>query len=201
MALGIHIVKFKFCQYLLRANSPNFPAILCTFGFRLLLPHYLLYYSASLKIPSSLPDIIKLLQMECGLKIPTSEEEWREIPRTPIDIRRTMVVKDGLREARKSRFNPTKFLKVATFIVLYFVSYRGESSPFHGFILLQMYALMPIMHCITKLKGTVSPYKRISSNRSQMGNPNYTWASGILMSRSCHLQLARNQPAAQSMHP
>ena len=38
-----------------------------------------------------------------------------------------------------------------------------------------------------KIKGTVSPYKRIFSNRSRMGIPNYVWASGILMSRSYHL--------------
>ena len=38
-----------------------------------------------------------------------------------------------------------------------------------------------------RLKGTVSPYKRIFSNGSRMGIPNYTWASGVLTSRSCHL--------------
>ena len=69
-------------------------------------------FSASPKEPTSLADIIRQLQKECGLKIPMSEEEWGDIPRTPIDIRRTMVVKDGLREARKARFDPTKLLKV-----------------------------------------------------------------------------------------
>ena len=37
------------------------------------------------------------------------------------------------------------------------------------------------------VKGTVSPYKRIYSNGSRMGIPNYTWASGVLTSRSRHL--------------
>ena len=86
------------------------------FSFRLLLLYYFAF-SASLKEPTSLADVIRLLQKECGLKIPTSEEEWGEIPRTPIDIRRTMVVKDGLREARKSRFDSTKLLNVSTFYI------------------------------------------------------------------------------------
>ena len=58
-------------------------------------------------------DIIFLLQKECNLKIPVTEENWTEFPRTPVDIRRSMVVKDGLREARKPRFDPTKLLKVS----------------------------------------------------------------------------------------
>ena len=41
--------------------------------------------------------------------------------------------------------------------------------------------------CHGRIKGTVSPYKRIFSNGSRMGIPNYTWASGVLTSRSCHL--------------
>lgn len=75
----------------------------------------ILLYSISHEEPTTSADIIWLLRKECGLKIPTTEEEWGEIPRTTIDIRRTMVVKDGLREARKSRFDTTKLLNVNAF--------------------------------------------------------------------------------------
>ena len=74
-------------------------------------------FSASPKEPTSLADIIRQLQKECGLKIPMSEE-WGDIPRTPIDIRRTMVVKDGLREAKKSRFDPTKLVHYSNMSII-----------------------------------------------------------------------------------
>lgn len=61
---------------------------------------------------NSLQDIILVLQNNCGLKMPTTGAEWCDVPRTTFDVRRNFVLNDGLREARKSRFDPTKLLNV-----------------------------------------------------------------------------------------
>lgn len=44
--------------------------------------------------------------------IPTDDDNWAECKRTYIDVRRSMVLVDGLREAKKLRFDPTKLLSV-----------------------------------------------------------------------------------------
>ena len=47
------------------------------------------------------------------MKIPKTDEEWKgEIPRTFIDVRRSAVVKDALREAKKATFDTKKLLDV-----------------------------------------------------------------------------------------
>ena len=56
--------------------------------------------------PKTVADIVLLLQRKCGL----TEQDWNGIPRTSVDIRRSMVVKDGIREAKKPRFDTTKLL-------------------------------------------------------------------------------------------
>lgn len=65
-------------------------------------------------LPTCLKEVVSSLQRKCGLKIPktSSEEAWVLMPRTDVEIRRAMVLFDGLREARKPRFDVTKLLKV-----------------------------------------------------------------------------------------
>ena len=62
--------------------------------------------------PDCVKDIIQLLQKQHGLKLPESDEEWIDVPRTSICVRRSFILKDGLKEAGKSRFDPAKLLKV-----------------------------------------------------------------------------------------
>ena len=62
--------------------------------------------------PNCLKDIILLLQKKHGVKIPNSDQEWADTPRTSICIRRSMVLQDGLKEASKARFDPMNLLKV-----------------------------------------------------------------------------------------
>lgn len=57
-------------------------------------------------------DAITLLQKKCGIVIPKNDQEWEGVPRMSIDVRREYVLADGLREAKKSRFEPAKLLKV-----------------------------------------------------------------------------------------
>ena len=53
-----------------------------------------------------------LLQEKIDLKVPTTMEEWLDVPRCEIDVRRSFVVEDAIREGRKQRFDPTKLIKV-----------------------------------------------------------------------------------------
>ena len=62
--------------------------------------------------PTCLKDIILFLQSQHGIKIPDSDQEWADAPRTSICIRRSMILQDGLKEANKARFDPGKLLKV-----------------------------------------------------------------------------------------
>ena len=62
--------------------------------------------------PSCLKDIILSLQKQHRVKLPENDEEWADVARTSICIRRAMVLQDGLKEARKARFDPAKLLKV-----------------------------------------------------------------------------------------
>ena len=67
---------------------------------------------ASCREPACLKDIVSSLQRACGLRMPKTDEEWLQVPRTALDVRRSMVVVDGLREARKPRFDVTKLFNV-----------------------------------------------------------------------------------------
>lgn len=62
--------------------------------------------------PQNLEEVILALQRESGIMIPSTDELWSLSPRTTIDVRRSMILKDGLREGKKARFDPTKLLKV-----------------------------------------------------------------------------------------
>ncbi len=54
------------------------------------------------------------LREKCGIYIPdVTSEEWDDIPRASIDVRRGFVVEDGIREARKKRFNTSNLLRVS----------------------------------------------------------------------------------------
>ena len=57
-------------------------------------------------------DAISLLQSKCGIVIPKNDQEWEGVSRMSIDVRRDYVLADGPREAKKSRFEPMKLLKV-----------------------------------------------------------------------------------------
>lgn len=62
--------------------------------------------------PSSFADCIDLLKQKANITIPTNDDEWSEIPRMCIDVRRDRVLADTLREMSKPRFDYTKLLKV-----------------------------------------------------------------------------------------
>lgn len=62
-------------------------------------------FVASFREPTSLKGVVLSLQRACGLRMAKTDEEWLLAPRTDVDIRRSMVVVDGLREAKKSRFD------------------------------------------------------------------------------------------------
>lgn len=49
--------------------------------------------------------------------MPASEEDWINSDRTEIDIRRSHILADALKECGKRRFDPTKLLKVAILFV------------------------------------------------------------------------------------
>ena len=61
-----------------------------------------------------LNDVVLVLRQKTNIRIPAvTSEEWEVIPRTSIDVRRDFVVQDGIREARKKRFDPSKLLRVS----------------------------------------------------------------------------------------
>ena len=66
--------------------------------------------------PTYLKDVVLLLQKRNGIKIPETEEEWADASRNNIFIRRSQVLQDGLKEVKKSRFNPTKLLNVRMYL-------------------------------------------------------------------------------------
>ena len=57
--------------------------------------------------PTCLKDMI---QTNCGFRLPKTEEERANVPKTSVDIGRGFVVVDILKQARKPRFDETKFL-------------------------------------------------------------------------------------------
>lgn len=65
--------------------------------------------------PTNLIELILKLQAQCGLSVPTTDEDWAICPRMCIDVRRSKLLADGLREAKKTRFDPTKLLKVVLY--------------------------------------------------------------------------------------
>ena len=71
-----------------------------------------------IRTPSTLQEIILELRRDCGIMIPTTDEQWAMCPRTSIDIRRNCLIQDGLREAKKQRFDPAKLLNVIYSIII-----------------------------------------------------------------------------------
>ena len=73
--------------------------------------------------PNSTAECIKTLQKQCHFVMPCCDEDYyQEGSSTEIDVRRDMVVRDALREARKRKFDPSKLLKVRMLaIILYTV--------------------------------------------------------------------------------
>ncbi len=54
------------------------------------------------------------LRAKCGIHIPdVNSEDWEVASRTSIDVRRGFVVEDGIREAKKKRFNTSNLLRVS----------------------------------------------------------------------------------------
>ena len=53
-----------------------------------------------------------MLQQSVGLSILQTSDDWIDAPRTEVDIRYDKVVRDALRAASKSRFDPTKLIQV-----------------------------------------------------------------------------------------
>ena len=62
--------------------------------------------------PEDLADCIKMIQRAIGLNIPANAMEWINADHNEIDVRYSMVVKDALRAASKSHFDPKKLVKV-----------------------------------------------------------------------------------------
>ena len=76
------------------------------------------------RTPETLIDVILKLQKECGILIPDSPEDWLNCSRTYIDIRRDKVLEDGIREAKKKRFDPSKLLNVSPLYSTMFIGMR-----------------------------------------------------------------------------
>ncbi len=61
-----------------------------------------------------LSHIVLALRAKCGIHIPdVNSEDWEVASRTSIDVRRGFVVEDGIREAKKKRFNTSNLLRVS----------------------------------------------------------------------------------------
>ena len=58
-------------------------------------------------------ECVILLREKIDLKVLTTMEEWLDVLRCEIDVRRSFVVEDAIREGRKQRFDPTKLIKVS----------------------------------------------------------------------------------------
>ncbi len=61
---------------------------------------------------NTLRDVVLMLQRKNGMKLPSTAEEWDMTPRCDLDVRRSHVVVDGVRAAKKTRFNCTNLLRV-----------------------------------------------------------------------------------------
>ena len=57
-------------------------------------------------------DRVFKLRAQINFKMPASEEDWLNSDRTEINVRRSHILSDALKEGHKRRFEPTKLLKV-----------------------------------------------------------------------------------------
>lgn len=62
--------------------------------------------------PTTLRELLAHLQKKNGVRIAVTEDDWATIPRTHVLVDRDTLLQDAIREAKKSRFDPTKVLDV-----------------------------------------------------------------------------------------
>lgn len=75
--------------------------------------HAVFYPPLNPREPASCYDqLLSRLRQRCGFRLPVSEDDWMLLPRTRLLIRRELVLKDALRQARRDRFDPAKLLSV-----------------------------------------------------------------------------------------
>ncbi len=68
--------------------------------------------------PTTSKELLATLQKQNGVMIPILDEDWATFPRTHMIVKRETLLEDALREARKSRFDPTKVFNVCAVYVL-----------------------------------------------------------------------------------
>ncbi len=56
--------------------------------------------------------VVLMLQRKNGMKLPSTAEEWDMTPCCDLDVRRSHMVVDGVRAAKKTQFNCTNLLRV-----------------------------------------------------------------------------------------
>ena len=69
-------------------------------------------YAHSPGSTQTLEQCIEYLRHESGVVIPESDEDWVELKRTDVVIRRAHILSDAIKEAKKKKFDPTKFIRV-----------------------------------------------------------------------------------------
>ena len=62
-------------------------------------------------------ECIEHLRQESKLHVPTDDDDWSAQLRTDIVVRRMHLIKDAVKEAKKTRFDPSKLICVSIMIV------------------------------------------------------------------------------------
>ena len=57
--------------------------------------------------PQTVADCVANLRAQMHFTMPVSEEDWINSERTEIDVRRSHILADTLKEGKKPRFDPT----------------------------------------------------------------------------------------------
>ena len=70
-------------------------------------------YSSTSTISYTLEQCIEHLRQQSGVHIPEDDADWGIQTRTDVVIRRTHLVKDAIKEAKKNRFDPSKLISVS----------------------------------------------------------------------------------------
>ncbi|XP_064389314.1 uncharacterized protein LOC135337323 isoform X2 [Halichondria panicea] len=104
-----------------------------------------------------LSHIVLALRAKCGIHIPdVNSEDWEVASRTSIDVRRGFVVEDGIREAKKKRFNTSNLLRV---------SFVSEAAVDTGGPLREFYRLfakgVTEKYCTSNESGQCFPLKNV----------------------------------------
>lgn len=69
-------------------------------------------YAHSPGSTQTLEECIDYLRHKSGVVVPVSDEDWMVLKRTDVVIRRAHILKDAIKEAKKKKFDPTKFISV-----------------------------------------------------------------------------------------